>query len=455
MKSLILLSMVASSMCILTPSFAASVNDYLKTAKVARCGLDSGTNFDFKPSLQSVPGNKIMTITVGYNTLPIPFISLGYITGVKLDYLYGDSVSTGAFNQETKQIDLDFNEYVSSVKLWKGSDVADELENRVVKLQFTIDNDEQITIGNSHQNTKSSCWWASEHVSDRMLYTLHGYTENGILSSLGSYIYNPLELIWQSTEFHVERMTETSPQTTFFSETAGINYSSVGQSITTQVSVEESDSFSNSWSETSGISSTMGITVSASASYAGLAEVSTELSASVTQEESYTVGEEFSESSTSSQSQSVTMNVPAKTIMVAKTTVYYKNGVLPYTMTFKNTWDDNTFEQEGYLENSYVQQSFTSWLEIGYINDAGDAIVYDQYKADFEDMVNPSSLAKNSSEAMIPQNNLQGFEPTKGNSIQEQSNIKLVKIKGIQLDANDPNWILSEEEIAFREQQGF
>lgn len=159
------------------------------------------------------------------------------------------------------------------------------------------------------------------------------------------------------------------------------NDTSTSQTSQIGVAYTEESSFSNTYSETSGITETTGVTVSTKADFFSLAEVSSTLSASVSAQESLTVGETVSSSSTTSTTVKIDVNIPAYSIVVAEVVAYYGDEQVDYTMTVENTYDGEEFEVKGTFA-AETTQVYGSWTEIGTI-EKGVIDIYDAFEYEY------------------------------------------------------------------------
>ncbi|MCP3940020.1 MAG: hypothetical protein GY710_00865, partial [Desulfobacteraceae bacterium] len=168
-------------------------------------------------------------------------------------------------------------------------------------------------------------------------------------------------------------------------------------------------------------------------------KVSAEWSYSTTNSYSETVGATTSVNSTVSNTSVFSLIVPAKAIYAMKGTVYQSTASFPYTATFKNPYDDRLFYMTGQLDNATSISTYTQWLNIGYVDDDGNKIIYDKYKDDWGpyNLSLSTTLAKPETPRVFTLN-------TK----------KSLGIDSITIPMDDPGWMMSEKEVAFRQQNG-
>ena len=154
------------------------------------------------------------------------------------------------------------------------------------------------------------------------------------------------------------------------------NDSDSSQSTQISVAYWEESSFSNSYSDTAGITTTNEVTVSTKTNVFGIAEVSAALASGVASEKSLTVGE--SNSSTSKVTTTITVNATAaaRSVVIAEAVAYYGEEEVDYIMTVQNKFGGEKFFVLGTFSGTSTTV-YGSWTKIGTIKNG----VIDIYSA--------------------------------------------------------------------------
>lgn len=433
----------------------STVADYLESETSSwSVGNTTGTAFDtYTEAANEVAGDQITTITV-YDSRLFSSSSVGEIIGMKVDYLYGGSSQIGGELTNSTTITLDVNEYITSGSFTYSGSGDDD---RVVAMTFNTSEGNTYTVGETSSVLSSSTttnWSLSEDTSDNWaLFGFYG-TYDDYINSIGIVSGKGLNLEYQSIEFD-DDVTIGSAEQGFLSTSIGANATSTEQSKSISTTYTETDSSSDSYTYTAGISTTMGVSVSYEVKYAGFATVSGKWEYSVTGSYSETVGKTEQASTSQSYTVSDTLDVPANSIYAMKTTVYSSTAAFPYTITYINTYDDATFEVEGELDNATSVNAFTEWLEIGYVDDDGSYVIYDEYQDDWGDSVPSSSISSlTSSSSSISSLTSSSSSDTSNTTTATMINSSDLNININAIDVNDANWVMSDEEIQYRQDNG-
>ena len=424
----------------------ATVTDYLNSENSSwSVGNTTGTSFDtYTEAANEVAGDQITSITV-YDSRLFAASSVGEIIGMKVDYLYGGSSQIGGELTNSTTITLDTNEYITSGSFtYSGTDDDD----RIVAMTFNTSEGNTYTVGETSSVLSSSTttnWSLSEDTSDNWaLFGFYGTYDNYI-NSLGIISGKGLKLEYQSIEFD-DDVTLGSAEQAFIATSVAANGTEIEQSKTLSTNYTKTDSSTDSYTYTAGMSLTMGVSVSYEVKYAGIASVSAKWDYSVTDSFSETVGETSTSSTSTSYTDSDTLAVPAGSIYAMKTTVYSSSASFPYTITYRNTYDDATFEVEGQLDNATAIDTFTAWLNIGVVNDDGTYTIFDDYQADWGDYDTSSSSSISSLSSSLTS--------VADTSDDTEINMSDIGVNINAIDVNDVNWIMSDEEIQFRQENG-
>lgn len=268
---------------------------------------------------------------------------------------------------------LDDDEYIKKVKACTTSSTWDE--GRIGYLKFWTSDGDTYAYGDTASNCKT---WGGYHKQHILGFWGRDGDE---IDRLGIYVGPRVDLEVTDIDLDTTSYATATNATTFSSSQVLFNDSSSSQSTSIAVSYTDKSEFSNTYSETSGITTTSGVEVGVSSDWFGLATVSATLSSSVSSEESLTVGETVTESSTTTTKITVNATVPAYTVMIAEAIAYYTNEEVDYTMTVENTYTGEEFDVEGTF--SGVSTSvYGSWTEIGTIEN-GVIDIYDAFEDEY------------------------------------------------------------------------
>lgn len=364
------LSVIALCCGLLSPSYARDVTDIVDDRQWSSQyrGGTGGSNFNMKNDLPNYFDTRVTKVAVRHGSR---------IDAVKFywDYNSDNSATSSDFyggsGGNLSSFSLSDDEHIVKIKIW-GTD-SDSDEGRVGRISFTTSDGDVYDYGSTAKNLKQ--WGA---FSASQIIGLWG-REGSEIDRAGIIIAPLVNLMVTDIELDNNSYKSTSNSSTFVSSQILYNDTSVAQSTQVSVVYTEASSFENSYSETAGITKTMGVEVETSGDLFGLAKVSTTISGSVSGQESLTIGESVSTSSSTSTWVKVDANVAAHTIVVAEAVAYYDTDEIDYTMTVENTYDGEEFEVKGTFTGEGTQV-FGSWTEIGTINQG----VIDVYSA-FED----------------------------------------------------------------------
>ncbi|MCP3942565.1 MAG: hypothetical protein GY710_13905 [Desulfobacteraceae bacterium] len=382
-------------------------------------GGDDGSSYDTTSSWsKEIPGDKISSITF--------YKKSSKIKGFEIKYLYGGSTSVGSLSGNSTTVNFGGNEYITKGWFYKKKKSGHTCITRV-RLQTNIGGD--YWWGKDNNWEKGTGWSAGS----TGIVGFWGKAKDR-LDSIGLIAATPWELECLGVEFTNTVGIGTAEQA-FLSDNIGFNNTDLEQSMDLRMTYTEGDSSTDSWSNTYGITETMGVKIGIEVKNAAFGGVSEEWSYSVTNSWSDTVGKSSTTNSSTSNTSAFSLNVPAKTIYAMKTTVYQSTATFPYIATFKNTWDNKVFELEGKLDNATSVSTYVEWLDIGYFDDNGNKIIHDEFKDDW------GTITLNDTNPGI-------LTTTKLNTSEK------LDIDSINISKDDPRWVMSDEEIIFRQQNG-
>lgn len=401
---------------------AASISDYQSRSYKGLYGdLGNGESFDISAEGVENPGDKIKRVKIYYTS--------STIEGFEVEYLYGGVVKAGRTSgvNHDGTMNLAADEYITTWKFNKRKNG----EIARIYLETNKGYRKKFGSGNWKKSLSSSLSCGDEGDCHYRTGVIGFYgTYNGSIKSIGVISNRVLKLEEQGTVFH--DFVESTESASFVGESLGANTTPIDQDLGIWTTYNETNGSTDSWSNTFGITETIGVTSTAKVSAAGAAEFSQAWSFSFAVSVSDTVGK--TESNTVSSSVTVKNNlvVPAYSIYAMKLVTYHAKGEQPYTTTFRNPYDGKEFDFDGKLEYSNYTRQFAQWLDVGYVDqETGAYVIYDEYQEDYGKYATSRSF---------------------GLSFATNTNDDY--IDGLSLDLDDPNWVMSEEELAFRNANG-
>ncbi|WP_299007895.1 hypothetical protein [uncultured Shewanella sp.] len=410
------------------------VTDYLNyTVNGMIEGTDDGTGESYNTAddgIDDIPGNKISSITI--------YDQGKYLTGIKIDYLYGGSVLVGNDDDSSSTIELDASEFINYGTL-RSYEVDDD-KSVICGFTFTTSDDNEYELGNCKKGYDHSGTFSLES-SGYVLYGLAGTVSDDYINTTAIVYGEPLELEYSGIEFDTD-VSVGSASTGFLSDTVGINNTNTEQSATLSVTYSETDSSTDSYSSTAGITEGMSVTISEEVKSDAIVSVSSKWSYTYDISLSYseTVGETTTESSTSSFTDSSTLNVSPMTITAMKKVVYSSTASFPYTITYTNPWDGKEFYVEGSIDNATAVSSYVEWIDVGYVDDDGCYYIDEAYQDDYGDMVATCTSTDDTS--------------TVSSTSVSTTSLSSLNLNSIKISEDDTNWQMSDEEIQFRQENG-
>lgn len=421
---------------------ANTVTDYLATQDIwSNLGGIGGNSFDLTEGLSdSIPGDKITTITVSYRD--------SYISGIKLDYLYGGSSETGRFHDDQDVVELDYDEHIYGTSVYWLPNPYDTYTEVVSVLQL-MTNKRDIWFGKENGYSGG----AGNMFTSNNTKALAGFKgKSGLLiDSLQPVVYKPLELEFYDLTWGDESIN-WAESSAYLSETIAVNKTSKEQSSSFTISYSETNGTTDSWSNTNGITTSMGVSIEKEISFWKFAGVKFGWDFSVAHEFSRTVGEEVSTETTVEGSSTDSLVVPSGAVYAVKSVVYHNKGEVPYYARYINRYDDKLFEVSGAIEATEYATKFTQWLEIGYVSEDNEVILYDEYQDEFSPYLPQTRTATQNSNSETLSPIPQGSASF---SVTSTSGDYIGTVENVSIDLNDSNWVMSEEERQFRIENGF
>ncbi|MCP3943932.1 MAG: hypothetical protein GY710_20970, partial [Desulfobacteraceae bacterium] len=230
---------------------------------------------------RQIPGDKISSLT---------FYSNGtYLTGVKVDYLYGGSSSAGASTGTAITAKFDMDEYI-----WKGmiyqSEYHDDTDARISRIFLKTTNGNQYTFGENNAWKSGGGFFVGDE-DNHYSSVVVGFRGNSssVIDSISLIVATPLKLEFQGIEFD-NNVTLGTAEQGFLADSVGINETPETQNMQLRMTYSEGGTSTDSWSNTNGVSSTMGVKMGVEAKAFGFQKVSAEWSYSTTNSYSETVG---------------------------------------------------------------------------------------------------------------------------------------------------------------------
>ncbi|WP_299010794.1 jacalin-like lectin [uncultured Shewanella sp.] len=438
MRQLTSIALMTCSIFASPLSFADDTNDVTDYLDFIYDGMivgsSSGDSYDTTDGIDDIPGNKISNITLYYND--------SIIQGMQVDYLYGASETVGSNSgSNTESISLDDSEFVTYAVV----NYSDSDTHSICGLTFTTSDDNTLKVKQC-SDTYSSAAYKFYDGSERVMTGLYGTADDSGINTLSFTYAYPLELELTNVDYDTD-IDIGSATTAFLSSSVGINATSESQSMDLSVTYSETDSSTDSYSSTAGITEKMDVSVSVTEKAEAIVSVSAswEYSLSLSIAYSETVGVSKTESTTTSYTESSEMTVPAMSIYAMKKTVYSSTANFPYTLTYTNPWDSKEFYVYGNIDNATAVTSYVEWLEIGYVDDDGSYVVYDDYQSDYGDIIPTSSSSVSS--LTCSSSSISSLS-TSTVSLNE------LNVDSLNISLDDPNWQMSDEEIQFRQENG-
>ncbi|WP_299011404.1 hypothetical protein [uncultured Shewanella sp.] len=409
--------------------------------------LNLGNTFDtYHQGSYVSPADRITSITF-YETV----VGMGMMIGMKVDYAFGGSSMVGSSAGRERVVTFHANEFIT-----KGQFTSLELNG---KNDTIISHVELSTnYGNRYQSglnllgdiagTKTT-WELSPQNTRKTFFTPYvpaeidylpwavfgfkGTDDGDYIRSLGVIAGSPIEL--ELVNISYNDVSIHNADRAFLANIAEVNATDNDTSVSVTYSQNNTSTLTNTFTDTRGIKTDFKFGYSVTAGNKAVAEVKKSFDIGLSLDFKETIGETSTNTTTETLSITRSTTVPAKSIVAMRMSVFSKTGSMPYTMTYKNPYDDSTFDIGAEIEAAVSVESFNSWLQVGYVDDNGNNVIYDEFKADYGDVIpTTSSLSRTRSDGKLTLGEL--------------------GVNMMSIDVNDPRWEMSDEEIEFRQENG-
>ncbi len=394
----------------------------------------STTNFNTSDTWDNViPGDKIEKITFEYSNYH------DEMRGLTVKYLLDDTAHDvdGSNGGSDHDITLAPNEYI--IDGWIESGKNSSGNRRVCRINIKTNLNRDITYGPSCSSKVRTDF----DIPDGQALIGFWGQEDKAIESAGIVYAEPLKLQLQDIAYGTP--TEGVNLAIFVGLKTHVNGTTLTQPEEFRYNYFETVGSTDTWTETNGLTSSMGVEVSAAAKAIAY-EASTTLSWGFTESYAETVGSSTSNATTNSMTAVATLNTASKTISALKMNFYYLKGSIPYTVTYLNEWDNEEFYVYGEMDDTNVAYTFVQTLDIGYVDDSGNAIIYDQYYDEWSEHLPP-----------FAQPEMAGMSLSSTSLLSSISDINFNDEEATSSDnpsIDDPNWVMSAEEAAFRASHG-
>lgn len=366
MKKLITLILISSLYC-LSYANAANVNDYLEPNyqnNLRNFGdaskgsaYDLGTSwvrsaFDYEGGYAPTPGDKIDSITV--------YKGDDRIKGMRISYLYAEDVNMGAVDgSNLREETLAADEYIKTIKIYTKDD------GRLARLRLWTENGRELYWGsnNSYQYKMNPYTFPN----DQVLVGFWGTAEYNKIWSINLITAGLLELEYVGITWHDDQIESTSQPQITYSSNVGINDTSLQQSKQLHLALANGYTVTDEYSTTAGITVGMSVTIGSELK-AGVLSLTESATWSTTASLSTTIGQTQSEDQSFTQTFVETLTVDAYTIAAMKGINTKYTADIPYTITYRNPYDNQTFEVNGSIEDVYYSTGETTWSNIGSVD---------------------------------------------------------------------------------------
>ena len=352
--------------------FARNVTDLVNDRELSSAyrGGTGGTYFTMKSEIPQYFDARVTKVRIRHNSrIDAVQFELEYNNGTqtkKSSYYGGTGGTESSFT-------LSDGEFINKIKIW-GTD-SSASSGRVGRISFTTSKGNVYDYGQTANN----------------LQQLGKYTNQQIIGFWGRWgteidragiITAPVvDLQVLDVELRDNTYETSQTATTFTSSQVLFNDSDSAQSTQVSVAYAEESSFSNTYSDTAGITKTNDVTIATKANVFGIAEVSSSIAAGVASQESLTVGESNSSSTKTTTTIKVDANVAARSVVVAEAVVYYGEEDVEYIMTVENQFGGERFFVLGTFSGTHTTV-FGSWTKIGTINN-GVVSIYSAFDNEY------------------------------------------------------------------------
>jgi hypothetical protein len=344
---------------------------------------DRGVDFDLTEGWSGRHDDKITSI-IFYMAK-----NHNHINGIKIKYLYGETTAIGSTNGNKNEKNLNDDEYINDAVLSSagtgGRTVCTRSGARVSKAKFGTTDGRELWFGKD-RSSAANCWAPPMGLSpeDRRLIGFYGTYDNGKIVSLAPVWVRALDLELKSFEVHSDAEGIVY-QDAHFLRRIGLNDGdAVQEPMSYTLTYEAYESTTNSWEQSQGVTSSMGLTIGLETEIAGVTG-STEFSFSTEESFSETVGEETNWGENVIMETETSLATPPRTVYGVTAQFDRVITVIPYTATYVNLHNDQEFEVDGHIEDITWSEGFVIWSKLGTFTDGGQALIERRFEADFDD----------------------------------------------------------------------
>ena len=398
-----------------------------------------GNDYDMCDSFKNTatPGDKITSITTYSNNAE-------YIKGIKINYLYAGEETAGNTNGSGSTKSLAGDEFITGWRFYKKS------EGSISRIRLYTNLGNELYFGSSNGWDKSI--EISEIAVDRILVGLYGTAASSKIWSIAPCYTDRFDLEFQSIDIDTSQIALENQESMVIADRAASNNTSVTQPRTVSLAYSVGESSTDSWSDTKGVEVSMGVTVTSGIKAGAVVEASSSVSWSLSETVSFseTVGGEASTDNTTAVTDSITLNVPANEVYAVREVLYYGTAEIPYTTVFTNPYDNKEFSFTGVVEQASFSKGYTQYLDIGDIDSDGNVSIDEEYQEWYEF---PTFTA--SSQARSVGGTGQEVVEINNTNDDSQAEEGVVYTNDLNISNDDPNWIMSDEELEYRQSLGY
>ncbi len=453
---------------------ATDISDYQQTYEKGLFGdVGNGSEFDLSSNGVEYPGDKITSVKM--------YFTKKTIEGIEVRYRFGETAVIGrTTTDKTRTMHLDDDEYITKWKFTKRK--SDEISR--VYLETNKGFRKKFGEGNVKGQTSDALPCGQQGLCDYTTAVIgfYGNYNGDAIQSLGVVSNKVLEL--EEVGTRLGEFTGGSEQSGFLSSNVGANGTGTEQSSQIRTTYTKSNTLTDKWSDTHGITATLGYSTTTKANVVGAGEISATYSLSVSASVSNTIGQDTQVGETESITVVNDLRVAPYKVYAYNVVTYHATGEQEYITTYRNTYDGAEFDFPGKVEAKTYTDNFIQWLDVGYVEQStGDIVIYQQYKNAYGHYDSSSyNVAPTSQDNEEDIGNLVASEPRSfdfdnndhGNSVSIRNkanrNNKLFKgnkfkklkafknksgrvvssINGLRIGLDDPDWVMGEAEKQFR-----
>jgi len=451
---------------------AADVSDYQQTFERGLFGDEgNGNRFNLSSNGVQHPGDKITSVKM--------YFTKKTIEGIEVRYRFGETAIIGrTTTDKTRTMHLDDDEYITTWKFTRRK--SDEISrvyletNKGFRKKFgegnvkgqIIDSLEcGIDTGNNCENKEAVIGFYGDYNGDA-------------IQSLGVVSNKILQL--EEVGTRLGEFQQGMEQSGFLSSNVGANSTALEQSSQIRTTYTKTNTVTDKWSNTLGISATLGYKTATKASVVGVGDISTEVSFSITSSLSNTIGQDKQEGETESITVVNDLKVAPYEIYAYNVVTYHSTGEQEYITTYRNPLDGSEFDFVGKVEVKSYSDNFVRWLDVGNVDPVtGDINIDDEYQSAYGHYesraynVAPTSSGNSNPDPIAsPGPNRFRFESDQGNQVRAKNNRTpnlfsgkkrnkfnafknkngriISSVKRVRVKLNDDSWVMSKAEEDFR-----